>query len=322
LLLSTWAEETPDDRLLLLNELATGLSMDDEPFLEETLDDRRGAVRQRAAELLARLPDSGLVRRMTERADGYIDLPPDTRSGLRRLLPGGQPKVEVRLPIACDKAMQRDGVDPKPIGKRGERGWWLLQSLRVVPLGHWVERWGAAPAEIVAAALRSEEADLLVETWTEAAKRQRDLDWARAFLDARPDDRHVRPLIGLLPPAEREARALAALAGDDSLGLDSRASICLSHSDHLWSAGLSRAVIRAIADHVAAANPGGIPLPEVTFRHQLGQYANHVDPALADEAAALPWPTDRLQQRFWADAVDAFLARLRFRRDMLEEITR
>ena len=58
LLQSTWATETPEDRAAFVAVLATGLSVDDEPFLEAALDDRRKEVRQNAAALLWRLPES------------------------------------------------------------------------------------------------------------------------------------------------------------------------------------------------------------------------------------------------------------------------
>jgi hypothetical protein len=324
LLRATWDEETPDDRLLFLNELGRGLAMGDEPFLEAALDDRRGAVRQRAAELLARLPGSRLVGRMIERADDWVGWQPGL-SGLRALLSGGGgARVDVRLPASCDKGMQRDGIDPKPLGKRGERGWWLHQAIAVVPLGHWVERWGAGPDEIVAAALRSEEAELLVGAFAEAARRQRDLDWARALLDARGEQEKVRPLIGLLPPAEREARVLAAMAAEDgALGGQHHSTTLLVLCDHAWSLDLSRRVLHAILRRVAASDGGTrLAQPEWALRQQIRAFADHLDPSLADEAIALPWPTESAAWRFWQEAVDAFLARLRFRREMLEEIAR
>jgi hypothetical protein len=321
LLRSTWAEEAPDDRLVLLNELGRGLSMADEPFLEDALDDRRGAVRQRAAELLAQLPGSRLVGRMTARAQDWLGWQPDLRTSLRALLPGGGARIDVRLPAACDKAMQRAGVDPKPPGQRGERAWWLHQVLAVVPLGHWVERWGAMPAELVAAALRSEEAKLLVEAFAEATRRQRDPVWARALLDGRTDHEKVHPLIGLLPPEEREARVLAS---NGELTGQTRGAFDLMLCDHAWSPALSRAVLAAVLRQISASAKGRPQTDQdsLALRHQLDHHANHLDPALADEAAALRWPTDSPSWGFWANAVDAFLARLRFRHEMIEEIAR
>ena len=97
------------------------MSLDDETFLEAALDDRRKEVRGAAADLLARLPESALRRRALERA---LPLLKFKSNKLRRKT------IEVTLPEACDKAMQRDGVEPKP-GFRGvgEKAWWLQQML-------------------------------------------------------------------------------------------------------------------------------------------------------------------------------------------------
>src|SRR5262249_20549984 len=57
LLQSTWPTDAPDDRVAFIAELEAGLSMQDEPFLEAALDDRRKDVRRQAAELLMRLPE-------------------------------------------------------------------------------------------------------------------------------------------------------------------------------------------------------------------------------------------------------------------------
>lgn len=68
LLASSWAQESPKDRSDFLAAFEKGLSPDDEAFLESTLGDRRKEVRRVASYLLAHLPESGLRRRMLERA--------------------------------------------------------------------------------------------------------------------------------------------------------------------------------------------------------------------------------------------------------------
>src|SRR5206468_3036992 len=67
LLASTWARDPAADRAALVGLLAVSLSDDDEPFLEAALDDRSANVRQIAAELLARLPNSRRSARMAAR---------------------------------------------------------------------------------------------------------------------------------------------------------------------------------------------------------------------------------------------------------------
>ena len=68
LVASTFAADPADQRAKFVGELARGLSMEDEPFLEAALDDRSKEVRRQAAELLRCLPESRLCLRMIERA--------------------------------------------------------------------------------------------------------------------------------------------------------------------------------------------------------------------------------------------------------------
>ena len=53
---SAWAQQNPDARLRLLRTLQTGLSKDDQPFLESLQKDRAPRVKALALKLLARLP--------------------------------------------------------------------------------------------------------------------------------------------------------------------------------------------------------------------------------------------------------------------------
>ncbi|MFC7714897.1 DUF5691 domain-containing protein [Nonomuraea recticatena] len=100
LLEEAWEKETPDDRARFLPLLDEGLSMADEPFLESALDDRRREVRQVAADLLTRLPDSRLAARMADRAARCLRVEGAT--------------LVVEPPAACDRAMERDGIRARP----------------------------------------------------------------------------------------------------------------------------------------------------------------------------------------------------------------
>ncbi len=117
LVAATWNEEKPEDRAAFVATFITGLSLEDESFLEAALDDRRKEVRKVAADLLARLPESALVARMIERVKPLITYK-------RKFL--GKDELVVVLPEMCDKAMQRDGIELKPPHPGiGEKAWWL-----------------------------------------------------------------------------------------------------------------------------------------------------------------------------------------------------
>jgi hypothetical protein len=73
-LTANWAEvRRVEDRKLLVTALANNLGPDDEPLLEQALDDRSSSVREEAVTLLRRLPGSGLSQRAEQRLrDGLI----------------------------------------------------------------------------------------------------------------------------------------------------------------------------------------------------------------------------------------------------------
>jgi len=204
LLESTWATETPEDRAAFVAILAAALSMDDEPFLEAALDDRRKEVRQAAAQLLWRLPESRLGRRMAERSRSLT------------------------LPEQIDSAMVRDGVVAKPPAGLGERAWWFFQVVAATPLRTW-----GAPAELVRKA-----EPLLRQAWATAAARQRDVAWALALLDADGVDEPA--LLGAVPHDRAVALAVARV---ERLGLTPAVLDLLDHCPLPWGPELSGAVV-------------------------------------------------------------------------------
>ncbi|NGN70463.1 hypothetical protein G5C51_42120, partial [Streptomyces sp. A7024] len=175
LLATTWRSEKAEDRLAFLDSLRDGLSMADEPFLEQSLDDRSRNVRATAAALLSALPASGLASRMGARAKTHVSLDPTQ--------PPAYPMIIVEAPHECDGPMQRDGIAPKPPSGQGERSWWLGQTVEAAPLRLWTEVFGGrTPEEIVALPVADDWRADLHAAWSRAAARQRDPDWARALL--------------------------------------------------------------------------------------------------------------------------------------------
>ncbi|PZG09514.1 DUF5691 domain-containing protein [Nonomuraea aridisoli] len=275
LLESTWERETPDDRAEFAALLADGLSMDDEPFLEQALDDRRREVRQAAANLLTRLPGSRLSRRMAERLAACVTITGDV--------------IAVEAPAACDKAMERDGVRPKPPRGTGERAWWLQQIIARAPLSAW-----GPPGRMLEMRIPDWDADVRA-AWVRAAVLQRDPGWARAMFGFDP----IADLLQALPPGEQQELAARFVQGRDA---DSQLIMVLGGVSSPWGEELATAVLHKIIK-VNATQPWNLG--------ELVRLAGeHIDPALFPLAASYS-PVEPIQQ---------VAALLRFRADMYKEL--
>ena len=179
---ATWSEDPAEAREAFLKSMQAGLSMADEPFLEDALDDKRKGVRQAAVELLAQLPDSRHAQRSQDRVGPFLVL--DEQKGLLAKLRNR--KLIVELPGAIDKAAQRDGIEPKPPAQRkiGERAFWLAQMVAFVRPRYWLERFNIDAKSFVDAVMATEFAQDLLPALTEAATRHPVPDFLDALSDA------------------------------------------------------------------------------------------------------------------------------------------
>jgi hypothetical protein len=241
LLAATWEEEPPGERAIFLQALSAGLDLEDESFLENALNDRRKEVRTAASELLAQLPGSRLVQRMTERAQTLLTW----KSGLLR------GAVETHLPESCSAEMQRDGIDPKtPAGlPLGEKAWWLAQILARIPPSTWSSTWNKKASSLFDAARKHELEEALIYGWREAALRFADDEWIEAAIlyEIRRDDaRRMYKMFTRLPKTHKEGVMAVILRDRPTLAYDQPASIWLSNCQFLWSRDLTTAVTSCI----------------------------------------------------------------------------
>lgn len=135
---ASWEHATAKERVRLLEAMLAGLSIADEPFLEEVLDDRAKTVRALAARLLTQLPDSRLAQRMGRRLTPLIRV-------TKRLL--RDPLLAVDPPTSIDDAAARDGLDKD--GGNGQPVAWLRAIIAGAPLSTWTEATGLPPEKIV-----------------------------------------------------------------------------------------------------------------------------------------------------------------------------
>ncbi len=189
LLESSWKSEQASARTNFIKQLETGISLEDEPFLEMALDDRNQVVRRRAAELLAALPTSRLGQRMV----GYVD---------RFLSWNSSGSITVRFPTISPQ-MLHDGIygsrHKNPAYVRSKQ---LIQLVGAVPLDYWTENWHEEPEMIVQAAMRTNWKRTLSTGLADAARRQNNAPWARAILWARGPDLLAPKLIEALHTAD------------------------------------------------------------------------------------------------------------------------
>ncbi|WP_436773348.1 DUF5691 domain-containing protein [Yinghuangia sp. YIM S09857] len=290
LLEHTWREEPAEDRAQFLAVLRTGLSLDDEAFLEAALDDRGKAVRAGASALLSTLPESALARRMAERA----------RACVRR---DGAGAVVVLPPEVCDEAMRRDGIAGTSPTGREERAWWLGEIVAATPLSVWAEVFGEAPDLILRRRLPRRWAEDIRDGWARAAVAQKDADWARAQVGRGAPTR----LLLVLPEDERAGHVAAHVAEH---GL-SEAFQLLAGCPAVWPKVLGRAVVEALA---RAARESAYPW---SFSGVTGLAARSLDPGLAAEIEGLAAAAG--EDGYWGKAFADVAATLRERALMRAE---
>ena len=312
----TWDQESGDERARIVQALSSGLSPEDEAFLEAALDDSRKSVRQAAAELLARLPESAFCQRMKTRATMLVRL--RVKKGLLR---GARLHLEVDLPDKPDKAWLRDGIESKRGGGMGERAQVLSQILAATPLAAWTEC-GAKAEEIIAVSTATDWRAPLSAGWTEAAARQRSAEWAAPLLRMRlkseedSDSDQTVHLVQGLEPAERE-RIMSDLLSNAEIPL-ARSVPLLEGCDHAWGPIFSRAALTAMRGYFGTQEAYGAHALRSAFKQRS---ARCFSPAIANEVETGWNRTDPYWHKGDEDLVAALAGTLAFRRAMQEELS-
>jgi hypothetical protein len=322
-LAGAWKDEGQSARTQFVEEMRTHLSPGDEDFLEFALNDATLAVRKVAAHVLVALPDSVFARRAFDRARPFVRFERNAEGV----------KIEAELPPVWDAAWERDGLERGGLRgvanpqATGQRAWWLVQMLSLVPPEKWSLAWGATPIEILRAVARDE--PVLLEGFGLAAVRAQDQSWLRALLIspvAVPGVPH-NFLLGQLHAPDRDALLCEMVREVQNSAVESEATavrgLLQSHGEP-WGAALSHAVAdwsRAVAHRAAAAeNPKKLnawQFPGGQLLQGAAHFAGlmHLD-ALAQ--AAQGWPETEVP-RWVHDARDAFDDAFETRRDLRRE---
>jgi hypothetical protein len=313
----TWNDESADHRAEFVTACLTGLSLDDEPFLESSLDDRSKVVRAAAADLLARLPQSKLVARMIERVTPLLAYHAPAAGSVLRLKKSSSARLNVELPKEYDRTWQRDGIEEKTAGK-GQKQWWLEQMLGMIPPAHWSKRWSLSPAECVVLA-GGDYATVLLDGWAKAGERNPDGDWIdallhqssiahgghaamnRALLAALPQERFLKLALSLL-----QAKHCTLITCND----------LINSGKATFDIALGREFIKRTE---ALAGSGDRQDASILW-HMIEQCATRLPPALYDELAA-KWDVEREPWSTYKRQVEALLSTWDIRRQIQREFS-
>jgi hypothetical protein len=309
-----WNKEKAKERASLLEVLEVGLSVEDEPFLVDALNDRSKLVRDVAARLLGNIPESKLVQRMIER--------------VRPLLSLDKNGIEVVLPNKCTLEMTQDGIDEsKYIPSLGEKASLLLQMLGFIPPSIWSDRWKKTPDELLKIIEKSKWKKLFLSAWATATVRSQDTVWAEALLKvsaklyknvSNPDDL-IQKMLTLLPYSQVQNLILNVLRQYPNTPFNSgnAAFPLLVHTPYIWNEEISRAVISSIKRHFASNHQ----VNSWQFDSALGHFSVKIAPSIYHEAAeTLRFEeSDRIDESV-IKTIDKFLTKLQFRYEMKQAI--
>jgi hypothetical protein len=320
-LAEVWKLEKAEARNEFLATIETQLSIEDEPFLEQALDDRSSNVRATAASLLAHLPNSALIRRMQERANmmlSYVDN-----------------ELVVTLPEQIDQAWEHDGIISNSDNIQGKRTTWMTEVLSLVSPQHWEERFGLTPQQLLDAAVKTGWELELIKSWSYATLLHRSAHWIAPLVDwwyglqtvsqhtlvdkeAKAQSsfarHHKGELLTLLPQREAEQKVLQLReSGQD--WMPAAASL-----PKPWSEEFGHTCLQMMHDHLRSLNK------DSDYDYNWVNFLKEMEMALppACFAAALqPWEIPDVKQwiaSYWKRELNTFESYIRLKKRILEEI--
>lgn len=139
LLETTWKQDAAPERKEFIAVLETNLSDADEAFFETALaTDRSGDVRDTAADLLAKLPNSAFNARMRERLRPILrvtkpkakNLLEKVKDGVQEALGNSNARLEIELPESFDPEWAKDGIQEKAPQGYGQKQFWVQQLMQ------------------------------------------------------------------------------------------------------------------------------------------------------------------------------------------------
>ena len=336
-IIAMWKGEKVGTRHEMLEILEVRLSPDDEALLETALGDRGEKVRDRAASLLARIPESAFASRMRNCATSLLDYKP---AGLLRT----HGSLGVEVPETPDPAWRRDARQPAIRGDAAAfRETYIEETVALIPPATWEARLGAAPPEILSAMDHADDMEALRNGFSRATLLHSDSrwaavlwDWWREFGEQKERNRllplYQQMIIGLLalmPPEEAERRVGSVLKfrpifGQGAFLPSDPWGAVIAALPYPWSGPFSRSCLEALTDFVQSTRLDTPMHHQAFWFSSLDTVAKRISPRILGEAATLcaappftaeadPDPPRNWAAQLWAKRLGEFAALIHLR---------
>jgi hypothetical protein len=314
LLENIWSEIEHREKAAFLKLLQTGLSNEDENFLEKCLDDGRKPVRKQAAALLCQIPDSALSIRLFEEAE--------------KMLQYEQGKLKIEPPTKLAKSLQRDGIETKSreYTRASQADIWFLQMVERIPPALWAKQYEIEVSDFITLAKRADKTKNFMKSLAQAALLHQDSDWLTALVQnwaIEQDERMWNSSLGkevltALPETAANRIAIQYLERNEYL-LDehSLANQLLFLGVHAWEDRLALLLIKGFQNWIANASSffGNM----WHYKRLLKVAAFRSNPELILKFQSGWHPQSRIWG-IWEKDIEHFMRSLHFRKEMIGEL--
>jgi Family of unknown function (DUF5691) len=259
-LMNSWKKEKAADRATWLEILETGLSLDDEEFLEQALVNKREDIRDVAITLLSQIP-SQYCQELTKLAQECLIIKES----------GGQYEITVQLPQENSKEWQISGISDTLINENSINGLsvaecYVIQALSVANL----DIWPGNVQQLVLAMTEAKHSIVVITGWARAACSQRRQDWIESLLlyaYSIPTISDINNLLQSLPTNSKDQKNqlfTSILTAEKFMGTFRRTLDLMSDYHEDWSLELSSLVLKKIDEHTQTLKL----LPDYQYRIQ------------------------------------------------------
>ncbi|KAF0247415.1 MAG: hypothetical protein FD167_3184 [bacterium] len=313
LVLSTWKEESADERVAFILTFKENLTIEDENFLENALDDRAKDIRLEAQKLLSCLSESQFHARMLKRLRSIIKLKTEKKNTI----------LEINLPQNLDEMTIRDIVEVNPPNKDiGQKAWWLRKIVLAVDPKFWSNHLNLSSKEVFSLIAKSDWEQDLLWALPGSISNHLDLEWAKALFQWYIDKNiaigfeTTSTLFSKLSPKEREDLLMLFLNKEEKFNATSLIGKLLYFHKTLWSKELLKQVLNIVVMRINN---------DKKFDWNLSNFLEHValhTPTTMFSATYSLFDENRFsytQWRIWGKAIEPFISLLKFREKMLEE---